>query len=288
LNQEEVLHLFRVKVLVRAQASLLGDEPTDIERGEFLRKVIATAPRRQGGRPRVIWHIGNVEPIGSDALYFRIGKTTKAIESRFDSETNRFVDAEHDIAPYTHAILHVPYQVCGITPNPKLSPGYRGLARQLAALLSASSVVRNQNVDIEVAEISDPQDIVQIVDESFRVESFTFEFGRPNPFDINKDFHEPLEKFAAAAHATRGKTTVSTHDDLDRRIVSEVARSAAAAGNDLSVKVRANPESKLITKHLHGNPAQITANVDTEAGRREAIARLIEEYVYVRRGPGGG
>jgi len=51
----------------------------------------------------MVWHIGNVAPIGNEGLYFRLGRTVKyRLEFYKDGI---FSDQEFEGAPYTHVIL---------------------------------------------------------------------------------------------------------------------------------------------------------------------------------------
>ena len=66
--------IFRIKVFPPSQESLFPDERRAPQ--QILREAIRALPElelRQG----FVWHIGNVAEIEDDALYFRIGRTSK-------------------------------------------------------------------------------------------------------------------------------------------------------------------------------------------------------------------
>jgi hypothetical protein len=273
-------------VILGAQATLLSLSRD--HRREILRHLVQGAPTRQGGIPRVTWHIGNVEPIGDYAFFFRVGKTTRAKNSQFDVSTSSFSDQEFDTAPYSHALLHLSSGVCGISSNTRLAVRPDGVARQLQRLLTFSDLALDEGIEVEVSEISDPDELVQIISEAFRLRAFTFKFTRPNPFDADRDFHAPLSAMVAAANGREGKTTIEGDVDLDRSVVNAVARSAAATGDDLSIRVKESPDSRTITKRLRGNSVAFSGDIHSADARREAVERMMQEYAQVRGGTGIG
>ena len=109
------------------------------------------------------------------------------------------------------------------------------------------------------------------------------EFGEPNPFDVEKDFHAPMEALLSETEGKKGSTTLKGKD-LKREPLEELTRSVASVGNDASAKMRIKAGEKLITKHLRGDPASVSVNVDNIHTKvAEVLVKLKDAYLRIRR-----
>jgi len=192
--------LFRVKVHPSQQRDMFEHDRT---RQEILAEVIRSTPEAPL-RQNMIWHIGNVESVGADALYFRVGRTTTQTLEVFES--GRFADQTFETAPYTYALLDLGLEVCALARKPKLSPSIPGIARQLTRLLNECQASLHLDAGFEIDEVTDPEDFISHLRTAQAIYKFTVWFSRPNPWDVNEDFIAPAQRLVAATKGEQGKT----------------------------------------------------------------------------------
>jgi hypothetical protein len=265
-------------VITPSQSELFGE---DLQHGSILRAAIQDRPSaelRQG----YTWHIGNVETIGERDLYFALGRTTRSSVERFDEERGNFVIEEFETAPYTHVLADMENQVFALAAKTRLAPSVPGIARQLEKLLGTSNTMTRLRATIEVSELKDPEDFLAHIRSAYAVEKFDFSFSRPNPWDVNEDFVQPLERYLEAVDGLGGTASVRG-TDLNRQTIEDVARSAAASGDSASAKIRRNEEDRPVSMSLEGNPVVIhEEEVETADQKRSLLDRIKSLYRRVR------
>ncbi|RMG40526.1 MAG: hypothetical protein D6732_03220 [Methanobacteriota archaeon] len=274
------LYLFRVKVQKNAQGSLFGQ---DIEPRKIITKAISSKPSAEL-RKGYIWHIGNVAFIDSEGLSFAAGRTTKKSKELYDDNEKNFLEVEDKESPFTYVYYDMKYGFFAIEPKSKLSPTVKGIANNIEKLLNRQDVVIDSGYRIEISEIWDPEGFLNDIHQAYAVVGFTVHFGKPNPFDVEADFHRPLERFLDETGGERGKATVQGQD-LDRDRIEEVTRSVASTGNDASARIRMNEGQRPVTRHLKGDPVSIPIEDEERADRRTLLDKLRNAYIRVRRHP---
>jgi hypothetical protein len=210
--------LFRVKVFLPQQMSLL--EPTR-SRSDILREVIESKPEAQLRRG-VQWHLGNVEQIGTDSLYFRVGRTTTSTLEFF--EDGKFADQLFETAPYTHALIDLRTEVCVIAKKTQLSHQTSGIANQLARLFEHSETALRLETEFKIGEINDPEDFISQLKSAYLISKFTVWFTQPNPFDVNEDFIRPAQRLVRASNGQQGKTELKGQS-LNAEVLEDISRS---------------------------------------------------------------
>jgi hypothetical protein len=271
----ERLYLFRLKAVEEAQTSIF---PAPDARGQFFSLLILGRPSSEV-RSGFVWHVGNVEQTAG-GLCFAVGRTTKGSKELYDEESGDFVEVEDEESPFTLVVYDEKYGVLGIAPKSKLAPTARAIARNLERLLNAEPMVREWNVRVEIPEIWDPEEFLHQVQTAYAVTSFTVTFSGPNPFDVEGEFHKPLERYLQAADAEEGKASVKGKQ-LNREVVERVTRSVASTGNDASARLRRRRSQRPVTKHLKGDPA----TVESEKGDTLAdlLGKLRAAYERIRK-----
>jgi hypothetical protein len=268
--------LFRVKVLLPQQLNLLRRERS---RSEILREVIESLPEATLRRG-IIWHVGNVEVVGQNALYFRVGRTTTSTIEVF--EDGKFADQRFETAPYTHAFIDLPTEVCAIAKKPRLSPSTTGIANQLARLFENSHIALTQETQFEIGELNDPEDFINHLREAYSISKFTVWFSRPNPFDVNEDFIRPAQKLVQLSNSKQGKTELKGQQ-LNAHVLEDISRSAAATGDNAVAWVKPSRGRPRVKKRLKGNPVTLQQeDVDDQAAKRSLLGRMRELYHRVR------
>ena len=124
-------HLFRVRVEASRQTDLWYRSSTTDSPILTALEENPTAHSRRSGQ----WHIGGLVSLPQRGYYFKLGRITKRIEPQWDPDRHDFIDVEKEPAPYTHALLDLPTQVCGLALNPDIASTVRTLGHRLAMLL---------------------------------------------------------------------------------------------------------------------------------------------------------
>ncbi|WP_369601631.1 hypothetical protein AAIA72_01200 [Hahella sp. SMD15-11] len=272
------LYLFRIKVQKSGQGVLFGEE---MEPSKFLIKVISSKPSAEL-REGYIWHIGNVVFIEDEGLLFAAGRTTKKSKELYDENEKNFLEVEDEESPFTYVYYDPKFGFLAIEPKSKLSPTVKGIARNVEKLFNRQDVVVNSGYRIEISEIWDPKDFLKHIHQAYAVVSFTVNFGKPNPFDVESDFHKPMEKYLEETGGRRGKATVQGID-LNRDRIEEVARSVASTGNNASAKMRMGEGQRPVTRHLEGDPVTIPIEEEDREDKLSLLQKLREAYSRVRR-----
>lgn len=172
--------------------------------------------------------------------------------------------------------------MAAIAKKMSLAPHTAGIARQLARWLKARPALREQEVEIEIGEINDPKDFLTYLREAYRIEKFSMTFSRPNPFDANRDFVQPLQKCLAESKGRLGKVEMKG-ENLEGERLMDLARSAAATGDDASARLKPALNAPRMTRKLKG-PTVIVGQEDVAEAeqKRSLLARMREAYQRIR------
>lgn len=195
------IYLFRLKAIKAAQGALFEK---GISREEFLTSVIESKPSEEL-REGYIWHVGNVLNVGKDGLLFAAGRTTKKSKELYDEESGDFIQVEDEESPFTYVYYDRKYSILAIEPKSKLSPTVKGIANNLEKLFNQQALVHDFGAKIEISEIWDPEDFLKQIRAAYSVVGFTVEFSNPNPFDVEADFHRPMERYLESTGGKKGK-----------------------------------------------------------------------------------
>lgn len=269
--------LFRVKMVRPHQSSFLHD---DLPPRDILQRAILEKPSGEL-RKGIDWHIGNIKMFSDYTGYFAAGRTTVSTIEKFNAESGDFVEEELEASPYTHCVFDARIGFVGIAKKPTLSQTTKGIANRVEQLLSLASIVRNNDILVEIRPIPDPDGFLSSIDSAFKVFSFSASFRGPNPFDADEHFQKPLSVYLSAADGLKGKTTIYG-EDLNRTVLREVTRSTAATGNEASARIQKTKHQKAMTINLKGDP--IKRKYDEEEHIPEVVlADLTNQYNRVRR-----
>lgn len=270
--------LFRIKVYLPKMKSLFYK---DLTPSEFLKETILLKPSAEL-RKDFIWHIGNVSPVEQSGLYFRIGKTTKVKMEIF--QDGNFADQEFENAPYTHVILDYNIEVAAIAKKTKLSNKPVGIANQLIRLLNGTEFAALNQIKFDISDISDPSDFIYYLQTSINITKFWVTFTRPNAFDINPDFIKPLQCALKEVNGQKGKAILQG-ESLDSHPLEEIARSAAATGDDAAALLQSNEGEKYEQKFLRKNAATFQYQDIVEKEDKIKILKIVrKKYNDIREG----
>lgn len=243
--------LFRVKFIKPNQKSFLH---TDLTPGELFLKTLAERPSaelRKGYR----WHIGNLKYFSETTGYFAIGRTTNSKIEVFDDQSGDFVEEELEESPYTHCVFNAEIGFVGIAKKMPLGQTAKGLAARIQQLLATGQAIAENEINVEIVPIPDPEGFIKILASAYRVFRFSATFRGPNPFDADAYFQRPLAVYLNAAGGDKGKTSIQG-EDLDREVLQEVTRSTAATGNEASARIVKSRSQRPMTINLKGDPVK--------------------------------
>lgn len=275
----EKIYLYRLKATRLEQSPLFG---ANVSRKDFIFNLLASKPSEEL-RSGYIWHVGNVSEISDDGLTFAVGRTTIASQEKYDEDTGDFIEVDDEESPFTFAFYDQNLGVLGLLPKYKLAPTTKGIARNVEKLLNASPYSKDNSVRIEIGEISDPETFIQQLHEAYAVVSFKMEFGEPNPFDVEKDFHAPMEALLNETGGEKGATTLRG-EDLEREPLELLTRSVASVGSNASARIRKEAGDRPVTKHLKGDPASVLVDeVGTPEKAADVVGKLRTAYRRIRR-----
>lgn len=274
--------LFRLKVYFSPQPDLFIQRPS---RSQIIEDAIKSRPAAQL-RKGIEWHIGNILEIDKQGLYFRVGRSSRTKVAIF--KDGDFVDVEEELAPYTHVVVDVRQEILALARNSNVSSTPVAIARAIARLLDRSSAASELSVKFEMAEISDPHEFIRILREAYAITRFTVSFAPPNPWDVNKDIIEPLQKTLATVDADTGQLEY-IGDGLRVEACEELAHSAAASGDDAKAKIRPEHGTRPVLKRLRGNVVTMSHDkVDSVSTLRNLLSRMRELYARIRGSSGDG
>ncbi len=272
------LHLFRIKIEIPKQALLFVGKLTP---AELLRAMVSERPSAELRRGYE-WHIGNLAELKPDGLYFALGRTTQTIVERYDEKKGNFVEEPFESSPYTHVVLDTQLGVAAIAVKSRLAPSVPGIARKLRDLLASSRTATENRLNVAIQAIADPHDFIRQLRSAYSIERFAMTFGLPNPWDVNADFQAPLQSFLREAEGQKGRAAVAGKN-LSASVLEELARSAAATGEDAEASLRTAKGRKPIRRGLRRNPATVqVADLDEPGQKQEALANIRIAYEGVR------
>lgn len=269
------LNLFRIKVFLPPLFA-------DITPPTALRQAIEEKPTSIGGALSVRWHIGNVQSLDANGIYFALGRTSRATLQLLDATTGDFLEAERETAPYTHVILDVPSEVCAIARKVSIAATAMSLGNHLARVLNASAIAQRYGATFEAAPLSDPEEFLILLRSAYAISRFAVTFTRPNPFDANEDWHKPMQKLVEAINGRRGSTTIQG-EDLAEAPLEDLTRSVASTGDDARATLHINAGEPPIRRSLRSDTATIAErDIDTADARQSVLAKLRAKYRAIR------
>lgn len=243
-----VFTLFRIQVFLPQQLPLFVSlrEPV-----EFIKAALLEKPTYD--HPKGSWHIGNVAEIFPTGLYFAIGKQLPRRVGALD-DSGDFHTLNAIVAPNTHVLLDLHYQVMGIARNSDLAPASKTVARKIQKLLQATDVMETCNAKVSISSIEDPTEFLEIINSAAAVTKFQIAFSRPNVWDADEDFQKPFQRTSGEVGADSAEA-IFKGSDLERSTLVKLTRAAAAVGKKAKAWVRRKPTGKSVLVTPKEKPA---------------------------------
>lgn len=270
-------HLFRIKV----ERPTLPFGERSIPSSEVVSSAIQERPSyRMPGR--ALWRIGNVEHCGTEGLFFALGKVSKTTHGMYDEKLGDFIEESLEDATHTYVAIDLEYQVCAIGYKRKVAGKVKYIADSLARLLGTSTIAVEGALTFSLSELSDADEFLQLIKSAVRISSFEMSFSPPNPFDVDGQFHRPMEKLLQASAAARGRTAIFG-EALESETIETLARSAASTGNTAKARIQSQEDTTPILRSISDNPLIVTAReYITSDEKKNLIASIRRAYLRIR------
>lgn len=273
--------LFRMQVFVPEQLPLFISlrEPA-----EFLKAALLEKPTVD--HPKGSWHIGNVMDVPPTGLYFAIGKQLPRQVGTLD-DSGDFQNFNALVAPNTHVLLDMHYQVLGIAKNSELAPASKTVAMKLQKLLQATEVIEESRAKVDISVINDPTEFLEQIQAAAAVTKFQVSFSLPNVWDAEKDFQQPFQKTSREVGAEQAAATFKG-EDLQRDSLVKLTRAAAAVGKRAKAWIRRQKLSKPIPITPQENPATLAADTPPDPASQpvrwasETLTEIRQLYEDIR------
>lgn len=270
--------LFRLRLRFPAEKALFAEGTPP----ELIKRAIQARPTKKG-RKNATWHVGNVQEIG-EGLYFALGRTTRARFEKFDEKAGNFIEDSFETAPYTHAFVDLPLQVCAIALKPRVAPSAGAMARRLSELMSEAILTENVSVEFTLDPLKDPDTFIDYIRSAYAIKRFAMTFRTPNPWDVERDFQKPLQQMLRDAHGEQGKLAVGG-SGIDPSVAENLARAAASTGDEAEADLVMKKNERVVRRAMRREFVTLFVNeedfevVDGKAG---VLGRLREIYQSIR------
>lgn len=244
-----IFTLYRVQVHFPPQGQLYGQLRSPVE---VIQAALQEKPTVE--HPKGSWHIGNVTVIPPNGLYFAIGKQLSKQLGELD-EDGDFRNQTSLVAPNTHAVLDLHYQVLGIAANSEVAPKPDSVARKLKKLLQQTAAVRDHGCLVSIDPITDPRDFLHRLEQAKAVTKFQVAYGLPNIWDVEEDFQKPFQKTAHEAGSERSVASFAG-PALEKDVLMKLTRAASAIGKSAKAWVKRTKADRRSTPiSTQSNPA---------------------------------
>lgn len=274
-----LFYLYRLKIERSDTPSMFDDQTR--QPGAVILSAIEEKPSQEIRKGQT-WHIGNIQKVERDTVFFALGKVTKATHQFYDEEKGDFIEESLEEAPNTYVAVDLNLQICAVAQKSKIASQAGGIARNLAKLLSASHEAKTGRLAFTLSDIPDPDEFLELIKNAKRITEFEITLSPPNPWDVNRQFHRPMEEFIRAANGMQGKSSVRG-DDLNAEVIEDLARSAASTGNKAEARIQSTEDEKPVLKKLDGNPVTVSAEeLVTNEEKKDLFSKIREAYRRVR------
>lgn len=266
--------MFRIKA-ERYRHDLFTDK--NITNPELIKAAILEKPSKEV-RKKQTWRLGNTEYIEKNAVLFAFGKVLQSKRDVYDEKQGNFTEVDDTDAPHTYIIIDLETQVCAIAHKSNM----KNIEKNLAKVLTSTDICQEQSTIITINPINDPDDFIRLIENAEKVSMFEMTFSPPNPFDVEKDFHRPMESLIQHSNAEKGRTRINGKE-LEKDVIEDLARSAASTGNDAKAKCQMPGELKATLKKMDGSQKTVQSeNITTEEEKKNLLKRIRDVYYQVR------
>lgn len=213
----------------------------------LLEKVIALQPFVRI-TPKKVWGVGNLEVVNDEFMFFCFGNDAEKREGQLDRKNKIFFQAESSEAKFARGFYDTRYQVVALEKHSKL-PKEENVAKYLQQVLNESLQVKlhdllpqevlpaGRNLRVNVKVIYNPFEFIKSLREAYRVNEFSVALRRPNVWDADNDFQQPLTNTLERVGGKIVTTVFTSDDDFSREHLVDITNAVAASGDKVRAKI---------------------------------------------------
>ncbi|NTY02070.1 hypothetical protein [Deinococcus sp. JMULE3] len=231
------------------------------------------------------WRTADLTIIDDDGVYFTFGRKSSISVVEYDPSTGKFEDGLAENWPIVHIFLDARIGLVAISRNGRLSRGSETVANRLKDMLASFEAIRGF-WDVDLKAIPDPEGFIEKLNQAFAIKKFSFEFWRPNPFDIDEDLQKPLEEYLLQAGGYKGEVEIEGVK-LDPEIIEAQARSAIASSTETKALIQEEANGGTIAISSKDNKfetREISFDVANFDDLRRSLEVIREAYSNIRTG----
>jgi hypothetical protein len=280
------LELYRLTVRARFNEPLFAHAALARGRGVLLREAILKAGNTVFDlNSGIRWRVAPITEIDATGLRFHFGKSQNLSVPVADNTSGDFTVEEINAWPNTHVIVDTDLQVAAIGRNTKLAQNTRTVSLALQEVLSATTVAKESSIEIRASPIEDPTDFLERLKAAAVVTKLWLTIPRPNPFDVEEDFHRPTSAVLEELKADNATVTwQGQHIDAHHQKVPELVRSAATSGGSYGATIKETQDSQAMTirQHKTAKAATLSIKPRERVTQKTVLERVKAFYHYLR------
>jgi hypothetical protein len=228
------------------------------------------------------WKIASIEFIETEnAVKFDFGKSR--IRNKPILKDNKFIVEYEEINPFATIFFDITNEVLAIGHRPEVSPSVDAVARALKKYLNQDQLIKQLEVEIEIDRLTDPNDFIYKLKNSYQVTRFWFNIKLPNAMDSEELIYKPLEETLDPIGAKVAKMEY-LGDDLDKDATEDLSRSLASRGLHAGATIKEEEQSKFIKIKLESDPVIIDCDEDGSKNPQNIIKSIRSTYLRIRNG----
>lgn len=270
-------HLYRIRSIpMRSHV-----EPEDDAAGAILLTTVLREPDERltrGGR----WRIGNIERLNGNSIFFAFGRISRTSRIVYEESMRNFVEESSDEAPYTSVLIDMDFQLCAIARNAAVAQNTDSIARSLQNLINFTIDPNQSHLEFRIDVVNNPVQFLDLIRTAYRIRKVDVTLRPPNPFDVDDQFHKPMELVLREANASGGKISLNG-EKLDPKFVETITKSATSGGDRVTARIQSEQGQKATTVRTVGNPVTFDArDPDGVRGLDSLVRTMREIYRRVR------
>lgn len=272
--------LFRIICKQPYETSLF---PSKIEPREAILDLLKQQPSGEI-REGYTWHVGNLNIVSEDYIWFRFGRISDAIVPQYDEIKKNFIDEESEQAPNALMLIDMHYQVIAIENKYQLHPKVTRIGSTFERILNEWLTATKQPIKVEIRELRDLEDIIQFISNSYRILGIEYEVARRNNWDVDEHVQRPHEYLLEFSNGDLATTEI-TGSNIHKEAAIKITRAINAKGRPVKIKAMRRPGEKATKKT--STDKHKTISVDKPKTNEDMVMTLDTvrlEYTNMRHG----
>ena len=241
-------YIYRFKLLDAPQKNNARLLPIQVSKSGVLKKIILMRPGafvRKG----IEWTMADSEELGDGLIFFKFGRITKKQKDKFDRDSRSFYEMIDDDIDKVACFYDANFQVLAIEKN-NSAPTPNTISKYISKIvtsckdleyikhgLTADEFMLLNLTNAKIDAISDPLEFIEYLKKSYKVTRFEVFLGKDNPYDFEETLQRPMQRYLKDVEGEEAGTFVSSREGLNKNKIIDIAKAAAAYGENATAKV---------------------------------------------------